>query len=658
MSLLNALEEERLSVMKLLEENEEKKRSRSRTPVSQRPSLIINDEAPSSRGSSTSRSSSRKPSSMVLDDISPATRPTRSMVLDDDLLKPKSRPGAVRATSSSNVPTTGTYGNTLRPQRSTPASSSSHLRSKSETRGRNPSDPYLDGSSYYYTSSALRPTISSSSRDNSATREKSSSRFRFWKNSSGNNSTSNLSNSSRGSSRDPSVDVEKLRLSQNAQNLTGSLTPTISLPSSSVPASRPRMDGRSQSYSSMLAPTKSADSTTLSPQTSRTRSTSAQPKADNMDFTKAYRLLSSDQLKHADGALGDLYRSPTSDSRRLVDEDESSSGEEDVESGSSSDDSDSEDESGDESDSDIDGLSAKIVSPKTVTTSLMSAMDEERKSVESSKFRVKSLLDVPLPPGAVPPPSMAEYAAYKRRIIHPSTAFDNNVPEDTPYTSNTEEFLDAKRAAKLPFDISTVHSSPGSKRMIRTMSRGENIASLTDPNVKRPKTFVLGTDLSPESAHALEWTIGTVLRDSNVLYVVCAYEDETVNGTTNITPQQQEDDRMDAMTELTNIISKLLKRTRLQVHVIIEVIHCKSPKHLLTAVIDYVNPTMVILGSRGRGALKGVLLGSFSNYIVERSSVPVMVARRKLQKTKHKDLNVRLANNLRAQGGLSTAKVD
>ena len=66
-------------------------------------------------------------------------------------------------------------------------------------------------------------------------------------------------------------------------------------------------------------------------------------------------------------------------------------------------------------------------------------------------------------------------------------------------------------------------------------------------------------------------------------------------------------------------------------------------------------PTLVILGSRGRSALKGVLLGSFSNYLVTKSSVPVMVARRKLKKpSKSKKVigtlgtggNVRLANNL------------
>jgi Universal stress protein family len=54
-----------------------------------------------------------------------------------------------------------------------------------------------------------------------------------------------------------------------------------------------------------------------------------------------------------------------------------------------------------------------------------------------------------------------------------------------------------------------------------------------------------------------------------------------------------------------------------------------------------------VLGSRGRSALKGVLLGSFSNYLVTKSSVPVMVARKKLKKhAKMKVSHIRLTNNL------------
>jgi hypothetical protein len=55
-----------------------------------------------------------------------------------------------------------------------------------------------------------------------------------------------------------------------------------------------------------------------------------------------------------------------------------------------------------------------------------------------------------------------------------------------------------------------------------------------------------------------------------------------------------------------------------------------------------------------------VILGSFSNYLVTKSSVPVMVARKRLRKhSKYKRPSVRLANNLTAGGtSLARARVD
>jgi hypothetical protein len=75
--------------------------------------------------------------------------------------------------------------------------------------------------------------------------------------------------------------------------------------------------------------------------------------------------------------------------------------------------------------------------------------------------------------------------------------------------------------------------------------------------------------------------------------------------------------------------------------------------------IDFLSPTLVILGSRGRSAIKGVLLGSFSNYLVTKSSVPVMVARKKLRSKQAKTFrraNLRLSNVL--QGPSSTRKLE
>ena len=55
-----------------------------------------------------------------------------------------------------------------------------------------------------------------------------------------------------------------------------------------------------------------------------------------------------------------------------------------------------------------------------------------------------------------------------------------------------------------------------------------------------------------------------------------------------------------------------------------------------------------------------VLLGSFSNYLVTKSSVPVMVARKRLRKhSKYKRKNLRLSNVImNPSGRLANAKID
>jgi hypothetical protein len=55
-----------------------------------------------------------------------------------------------------------------------------------------------------------------------------------------------------------------------------------------------------------------------------------------------------------------------------------------------------------------------------------------------------------------------------------------------------------------------------------------------------------------------------------------------------------------------------------------------------------------------------VLLGSFSNYLVTKSSVPVMVARKRLRKhSKYKRQNIRMSNVLTSPSDrLANAKID
>jgi hypothetical protein len=62
---------------------------------------------------------------------------------------------------------------------------------------------------------------------------------------------------------------------------------------------------------------------------------------------------------------------------------------------------------------------------------------------------------------------------------------------------------------------------------------------------------------------------------------------------------------------------------------------------------------MVILGSRGRSAVKNILLGSFSTYLVAKSSCPVMVARKKLKKSHRKGVSAASLASSTIHGGLT-----
>jgi nucleotide-binding universal stress UspA family protein len=274
----------------------------------------------------------------------------------------------------------------------------------------------------------------------------------------------------------------------------------------------------------------------------------------------------------------------------------------------------------------------------------------------------------------------AEKAKLKKRV-HPMSAFDS-APSgySTPLGSDDESHSEMLAAQKLSLTMSAVHSTPSAHRVIRQIIRGDyaHFQREAEEGRKRQRMYLVATDISPEAEYALEWTIGTVLRDGDTLFAVYAADEEAASeggveighgaenvrdtariirdlpATTNAVPQSTrpsplaqsatpgegagrphssaEAERRHAVEDITERCVRLLRKTRLQVRVVVEVFHCKSPRHMITELIDFLSPTLVIIGSRGRSAVKGVLLGSFSNYLVTKSSVPVMVARKKLRK--------------------------
>ena len=252
--------------------------------------------------------------------------------------------------------------------------------------------------------------------------------------------------------------------------------------------------------------------------------------------------------------------------------------------------------------------------------------------------------------------------------IHPNTSFDEAASGlNTPVDSDTEaDLTDIKRAQKLSINMTSIVSTPVTSRCVRTLYRGDfaKMQQEAEDHQRRVRKYLVATDLSEEAAHALEWTIGTVLRDGDTLLAIyCVDEEAGIGGTdgasgddshlrqqaeavaastkpSSSTPVlapvvapsplgpgirletnsasaspmgrergKAEQERYRAVKDITERVSKLLRKTKLQVKVVIEVIHCKSPKHLITEVIDYITPTLVILGSRGRSALKGSVTG-------------------------------------------------
>ncbi|KAI1100923.1 hypothetical protein F4804DRAFT_344350 [Jackrogersella minutella] len=365
--------------------------------------------------------------------------------------------------------------------------------------------------------------------------------------------------------------------------------------------------------------------------------------------------------------------------------------------------------------------------------SLLAAIEDERKHVNASQPQYRSLFDEPEITVTGPTGEKGRLGKSGKQIVQPATSFDQDPMSgtQTPLDPELDADVDAiKTAQRLQLSTTPILSPPEVHRSIRILYRGEftRIQREAEEDHRRLRKYLVATDLSDESTHALEWAIGTVLRDGDTLIAMYCMDEEAsgpvdaanmvpdepkamkeqavaisaiskgistrpqirtaspgpfkmqgssmsphiraIDGSNSNNPSpapssrgksrlQEERDR--AVQDITERVSKLLRKTQLQVRVIVEVIHCKNPKHLITEVIDILSPTLVILGSRGRSALKGTLLGSFSNYLVTKSSVPVMVARKRLRKkSKYQPPPIKQVNNLAnpSARSLETARVD
>jgi len=210
-----------------------------------------------------------------------------------------------------------------------------------------------------------------------------------------------------------------------------------------------------------------------------------------------------------------------------------------------------------------------------------------------------------------------------------------------------------------PLHLDTSRPNFKRDRCTMTITQGDPDAKAA-AGAKR-RRYVVASDLSEESRYALEWAIGTVLRDGDEMLVVNVVENDnkvdpaTYSAGDRSSKLRNQQERQGMAYILARQVTSLLQRTRLHVTVVCQAWHAKNARHMLLDIVDYMEPVMLIVGSRGTSQINGILLGSTSHYLIEKCSVPVMVARRRLKRPPRRAAH--LSSN-RKQVKLSEAGID
>ena len=100
-----------------------------------------------------------------------------------------------------------------------------------------------------------------------------------------------------------------------------------------------------------------------------------------------------------------------------------------------------------------------------------------------------------------------------------------------PSTLNAGSSRNPRRRKSRPHDLLHLDTSRPvfqRDRCTITLTHGDP-ARILEETGRRPKRYVLASDLSEESRYALEWGIGTVLRDGDEMWVVLTLDDIIVS---------------------------------------------------------------------------------------------------------------------------------
>ena len=157
---------------------------------------------------------------------------------------------------------------------------------------------------------------------------------------------------------------------------------------------------------------------------------------------------------------------------------------------------------------------------------------------------------------------------------------------------------------------------------------------------KAKRTIMIAVDGSDQSKYAFKWSVEHVLRETDwVLLVVCVQSSSSAkwteipvrnsgedsadgNGSALTAVERAEQSRLQTL--LDSYTSELNSRMIASKPVVLK----GDAKQALVSKSSQLNVDIMIMGSRGMGAIKKALVGSVSDYCVHNASCPVLIVRK------------------------------
>ncbi|KAJ1759193.1 hypothetical protein LPJ77_000832 [Coemansia sp. RSA 2523] len=150
------------------------------------------------------------------------------------------------------------------------------------------------------------------------------------------------------------------------------------------------------------------------------------------------------------------------------------------------------------------------------------------------------------------------------------------------------------------------------------------------------RAIVIAIDESPNSEPVVSWAAERILRRRKDLVVLVNVQPESKSWRTSIGTRKNArsldgDDVVvsqideEAKERCRSILSPYAERLQRDGFVVKGICLIGNPKEVLVASSNVKKPTMIIMGTHGRGTVKRFLMGSVAEYVLHHSTIPVVV---------------------------------